>query len=678
MKIRIKKINIKNYRGMRNFSADLDSDILEISGENGTGKSSIFDAFCWCLFGKDAKGRSDSGTGDNNIKTVDLDGEIIHNIEHSVEVYLSDDTNTVVFQRKLEEEWKKPRGVAEKKFNGNIIHYYVNFSETKAADFTKYVNDIIHEDVFKSITDPYFFTSQDWKKQREMLIDMCGDVDAQEIANKSQQFSELLDRINGSSIETYRQQMVGIKKKIKEEMETIPSKIEGINSVMPVLCITRDEVLKEEKEKRKQLSEIQKAASDVNAAFELENRKVIEENRTLINIHSKIESIRDEIAADKASFERQINKDVADKKAKISSIEEEIERRRQSHERDKNNVLSEIEQFRKTAERYEKQRQDKMLEYRNAKCRCYNSDSICPITSLKCNDAALSSFNQANKDNFEKNKEQELVRIVEEGTAIKDHIAEIGCQISTLEENLKAEDLNASNSEMELSKKLSELRANEGEISTNIKKVYKVSPELESRLNELEKAEKEQVEKIGELGNAVKSNTIDLELEKVQEELSEIMKKNTIMEQVEKSKEQICALEQREKELGTQLSKIEQEEQLCVDFSQTYMEALENKINKHFNLIKFRMFEKTINGEDKPTCVALVNGVRFQFANSAGQINAGIEIINALCKYYDVSAPIFVDNAERVTKLNESESQIIKLNVSMDKTLTVKKLNKQN
>ena len=90
------------------------------------------------------------------------------------------------------------------------------------------------------------------------------------------------------------------------------------------------------------------------------------------------------------------------------------------------------------------------------------------------------------------------------------------------------------------------------------------------------------------------------------------------------------------------------------------------------------MFEKTINGEDKPTCVALVNGVRFQFANSAGQINAGIEIINALCKYYDVSAPIFVDNAERVTKLNESESQIIKLEVSMDKTLTVKKLNNQN
>nr|WP_291702719.1 ATP-binding protein [Clostridium sp.] len=32
--------------------------LTTIQGENGTGKSTIFDAFMWTLFGKDSHGRS--------------------------------------------------------------------------------------------------------------------------------------------------------------------------------------------------------------------------------------------------------------------------------------------------------------------------------------------------------------------------------------------------------------------------------------------------------------------------------------------------------------------------------------------------------------------------------------------------------------------------------------------
>ena len=46
------------------------------------------------------------------------------------------------------------------------------------------------------------------------------------------------------------------------------------------------------------------------------------------------------------------------------------------------------------------------------------------------------------------------------------------------------------------------------------------------------------------------------------------------------------------------------------------------------------------------------------------KINAGLIMINALCKYYNVYAPIFVDNAESVNRLVDTKSQLIKLVVT--------------
>jgi hypothetical protein len=91
-----------------------------------------------------------------------------------------------------------------------------------------------------------------------------------------------------------------------------------------------------------------------------------------------------------------------------------------------------------------------------------------------------------------------------------------------------------------------------------------------------------------------------------------------------------------------------------------------------FKTVKFSLFDVQINGAISETFETLINGVPFQDANGASKINSGIEIINKLCDVYNFTAPIFVDNAESVVKLHESNSQIIRLVVSEgDKTLRV-------
>ena len=91
-----------------------------------------------------------------------------------------------------------------------------------------------------------------------------------------------------------------------------------------------------------------------------------------------------------------------------------------------------------------------------------------------------------------------------------------------------------------------------------------------------------------------------------------------------------------------------------------------------FGIVKFKMFEQQINGGEVETCEAMVNGVPYSDLNNAMKINAGLDIINAICKSEDITAPIFIDNAESVNKLLTTQSQMIRLVVTEDENLIIK------
>ena len=70
---------------------------------------------------------------------------------------------------------------------------------------------------------------------------------------------------------------------------------------------------------------------------------------------------------------------------------------------------------------------------------------------------------------------------------------------------------------------------------------------------------------------------------------------------------------------------------------------------------------------------ATINGVPYNNLNSAAKINAGLDIIKALQKFYEARVPVFVDGKESVNKVFETGSQLICLTVSEDTKLTINK-----
>jgi len=100
------------------------------------------------------------------------------------------------------------------------------------------------------------------------------------------------------------------------------------------------------------------------------------------------------------------------------------------------------------------------------------------------------------------------------------------------------------------------------------------------------------------------------------------------------------------------------------------MEALNDSVNGRFKLVTFKLFDVQGNGGETPCCEVMINNVPFADLNHADQINAGVDVINALSDFYGVSAPITIDNAEAINTILPTTAQIIKLYVTKDPQLT--------
>ena len=99
-------------------------------------------------------------------------------------------------------------------------------------------------------------------------------------------------------------------------------------------------------------------------------------------------------------------------------------------------------------------------------------------------------------------------------------------------------------------------------------------------------------------------------------------------------------------------------------------QTVESSINSLFRLATFRLFRQQANGGVEERCDVTCDGVPYSSLNNGMRINVGIDIINTLSDHYGVRVPLFVDNAESVTSLEQTGAQVIRLVVSaQDKAL---------
>ena len=215
----LKVLDLKNFKGIKQFKLILDKTEVKVYGANAAGKTTLVDAFMWLLFDKDSQDRKDF-----EIKTLDGDNNPIHFLDHEVTGDFEIDGRTFTLSKRLKEKWVKKRGQAEQEFSGHETTYYIDGVPCKKAEYQKYVDEIIKEKTFKLLTNPLTFEAMKWQDKRKTLFEVCGTINDVSVPG----YDKLQQHLNGKEVDEFKKSLAATKKKLKKDIEDIPPRIDEL------------------------------------------------------------------------------------------------------------------------------------------------------------------------------------------------------------------------------------------------------------------------------------------------------------------------------------------------------------------------------------------------------------------------------------------------------------------
>lgn len=648
-KINLQSLELKNFKGIKSFKIDFNEKETSIHGANGSGKTTIFDAFTWLLFDKDS-----NGSAQFNIKTLDENNEPIHQLDHSVIGVFDVDGRKIELKKVYREKWVTKTGESDTVFNGHETDYYFNDAPVKKNEYLERVSEIVSEDMFKVLSSPLHFNQINWKERREMLLKMAGEISNDEIIDSltdcnTDALREILTE--DKSFEDELKSIKAKKKKLKDDLKEFPSRIDEVSSQI-VDDVNADEIQKGIKDAESVISAKQKELESISKKNKAEQQKLIDFDNKVFAKKQEIENVRREITKLEATHKdglkdglRSINQSIDNKKELIGS---------------KGRILNAKKEELDELNRKIKKLRTEVVELKTKEFQEPKNADTCDKCGQKLADSSINI--EELRLNFINKRDKEVQELTNKGVSTKTSIDVLTSEISDIQKEY--DQLNSELSELETKKEAEQKRIDNNAPFQAPKELTDKINDIEIELSKMERPEIKQADNTS-IHNAIKEQ---------RDVIDELKKQMYVNDSNDKSKKRIEELKQQQKEVATRISELEGVEFAIEKFDTHKMDVVETRVNKMFSLVKFKMFEDQINGGVNAVCDCLIDGVPFSDLNTASKINAGIDIINSLKNYFNVSCPVFIDNRESITKILENDLQIINLVVDENcKSLTVNK-----
>lgn len=647
-KIKLKKLKLLNFKGLREFSVDLDN-ITDIYGHNGTGKTTLFDAFLWVPFGKDSTDRKDF-----EIKTLDVNNQPFHKMSHEVTLVLEVDGDEVTIRRTYKENWPTKKGTATETFSGHTTNFYWNEVPMALNEFQAKVAMIMDEGLFKLLTNTGYFAALKWQDKRVVLENIAGEITNQMVFDvlPGKDFTELAKALNAKkSLQEFKSEISNKKKLIREEKDLLPSRIDEVKRSLPEPV---DYALTEDLLKNAQgaLQDVENQLSNKTLALQEQQKAINSKMQKVQDLSSQANQIKFEEKEKVQQGKRDRDQAITNDKSIGAGLRQDISNVDRDFQNDttrKNTLLSSREAL---LTRWHSINNEKLE---------FNAGEFCCPTCKRDYEAADVEARKADlTKNFNQNKSTRLSQVDAEGKKIAAEISEIDVRLTDLQARKEAiqENINT------LLSKIVDAEAENVSLSANDEQVFQGALEANLTYQKI----------IGEINTLNEEISMPLNADDNSELLT---KKQALASQVTqyqsalsskdhrtKLENRITELTNQESELANKLAEYEGIEFSILQFEKAKMDMLETKVNGMFQKVRFKMFEDQINGGQVPCCIALIDGVPYSDANTASKIQAGVDIINTLSRHYNISAPIFIDNRESVIEIPKTESQVISLIVS--------------
>jgi DNA repair protein SbcC/Rad50 len=647
--IKLSKMELRNFKGVKGFTLNIGGQIASIFGENGKGKTTLYDAFLWVLFGKDSANRADF-----SVKPQDPSGKDIHYLETDITIEFLINGQSKTLRKMLKEKWTRKRGTSTDEFSGHETSYWVDTVPVKAKEYADVINSIINETAFKLLTNPFYFCTQlTWQDRRKTLMEICGDVSDEDVIASDQSFSELTNILNGKSINDQRKIITEKIKMLNSQIEEIPVKINELSRTVLGEEINYSVVEAGLLEHKASLRKIEQSMTDTSQLASEYRRK----QQEAFKLGNAIEERKKELDAETGAGSRLLT----DEKAKLENEKyrlETITLLTKSKIKDKESVLAENEA--KLVTLRETWTTENAKQFVDPDPNVF----VCPTCGQDLPTDRIEHRIKEMRESFEHSKAQAMDKARSEGKAIGAKQKTLADEIESLKTNLMNDELKMT----EIDERLTELNK---EIEAGQKHFGSANYEADEKY-QLLKSQYQTI--LDELNKPVEDTTSDplQQKAKITEQIETLNKLLNTKEVAMKTKARIEELKEEERTLANQLSDFEKQKYLIEQFIKAKVNLLEGNINSRFKIVKWKLFDVQINGGISECCEAMVDGVTYPNVNHAGKVNAGLDIINVLAGHYGCTAPIWIDFRESVSRIIDTQSQVINLIKSEpDKTLRV-------
>ena len=647
--IKLMQLNLKNFKGIKSFTLDAQGNDMSVFGCNRTGKTTLFDAFNYILNDKDSTNRADF-----NIKTLDATGEAIHNLDHEVEVALSIGGKALSLHKVFTEKWTKKRGQARAEFSGHTTSYFVNGVPSQEKEYKAQIAAIAPESTFRLLTDPFYFNKHmHWQERRRLILEVAGDISDQDVIASDNKLAQLPIVLGDHGMDDYRKIITAKRAKINEELKQIPVRIDEATRALPDISnITDPANLPVEIGRFKAVI---RNKEDEIARIE-NGGEIIEKTKAIRIIEVEMLEI---LRKDRQGIEEQVQvkrKALNDAQSKIARMDADI-RNNECSIRYRETQVADLEKA-MGADR-------KAWAEIDAEQFTFEQATACPACGQSLPQERLDGARGKALAAFNLSKAQRLETNVTKGKAAKieadrlnGEIADLRRQNDTLQSGLTVE----RDAVVALQQVIAHLETQSGNYTGGDAYTAKAAEKahLEREIEALKAGNQDAISNIHSVIYGLTGSLSDLEDAQAKVRASEAGHKR------------IAELEVQEKKLAAEYERLEGELYLCDQFVRAKVNLLEERINRRFGMVRFKLFNVLINGGLEECCEATFGGVPWSDLNHEAQINTGLDIISTLITYFGFSAPVFVDNAEAVVDLLPIPAQMIRLVVSAaDKALRV-------
>lgn len=641
MQIKFKHIRINNFCGIKQLDTPLYGR-TSIKGRNAVGKSTIRNAIFWILYNKLADGSAPDGIRPHDENGVDIDF-----IDICVVLTIDVDGREIELKKTQKQKWTKPHGQQEKRFDGNINEFEINGIPKKEKDYTSYIEEnIAPMETLMYCTNAMVFLGLDNKKRRAKLLSLEKEFSDADVVATDKKYEPLTDMLKDGTVD----ELIARSKKVirtkNDELKTIPARIDELKKQK--VDIDAAELELGRNALKEQIAENKAKQEDISKQYE-EYQKLSDGIMELKFEESDLQRKANEESNRKR---REIEERIADKEFLIKRTKDTI----RDTERD-------IAETQKKISLYANKLEQLRSDYKTVYERVFDENSL--VCSF-CGQKFQTEKQERLKADFESHKEQELQDITDEGNSVKQLLDEekealrtLGLELSEHKESLEM-----------LNRSIEELKK---ELSDMPEKVTDIFDTEEYKAIQKQITEKEAAMLQGNNADEIRQ-ILKEEAEELQSQLTEIERQIAKSENNVRLDERISELHAEQREISQKVADEERTLDLLEDFNRAKINLLTDRVNRHFELVKWQMFKPQINGGFAEVCIPTIGGTSYDgLLNNGNKILAEIDICKAFQRVNDVVCPIMADNAESVDswRIPKTDSQMLLFMRTDDKELTI-------